>query len=469
VSRPNADTAAIRRAAELAADFLDTLDARPVAASRDAPSLRTALGGPLPAAGQDPVAVIERLARDAEPGVVAAAGPRYFGFVIGGHHPAALAADWLTSTWDQNLGLYVGGPGLTIVEEVAGGWMLDLLGLPPAASNGFVTGGMMANFTGVAAARHALLERAGWDVERQGLYGAPEIDVVIGAEAHATIRVALQYLGLGRERVHAVPTDEQGRMRIDGLAEALAGCRGPVLVCAQAGNVNTGAFDPFEPIADLVRARENAWLHVDGAFGLWAAASPRFAGLVAGVERADSWATDAHKWLNVPYDCGFVATADPTAHRAAMSIAAAYLVQDSGERDGMDWTPEFSRRARGVPVYAVLRALGRDGVREMIERCCDVAARMASRLRDEPGVTVLNDVVLDQVLVRFAAPGESDAAADARTRSVIAAVQRDGTCWLGGTTWHGLAAMRISVVNWATTIDDGDRSVDAILRAAREA
>jgi len=206
--------------------------------------------------------------------------------------------------------------------------------------------------------------------------------------------------------------------------------------------VNTGAFDPFEPIADLVRARESAWLHVDGAFGLWAAASPRFAGLVAGVERADSWATDAHKWLDVPYDCGFVATADAAAHRAAMSIAAAYLVQDSGERDGMDWTPEFSRRARGVPAYAVLRALGRDGVREMVERCCDVAARMASRLGDEPGVTVLNDVVLDQVLVRFAALGESDAAADARTRAVIAGVQRDGTCWLGGTTWHGLAASR---------------------------
>ena len=465
--RSNADTEAIRRAAELAADFLETLDARSVAAASDAGSLRAALGGPLPVEGEDPVAVIERLARDADPGLVATAGPRYFGFVIGGHHPAALAADWLTSAWDQNPGLHVAGPALSIVEETAGGWMLDLLGLPPAASHGFVTGGMMANFTAIAAARHALLERAGWDVERQGLYGAPVLDVVIGAEAHATIRTALQYLGLGRERVRVLPTDGQGRMRVDGLAAVLAACRGPVLVCAQAGNVNTGAFDPFEAIADLVRARENAWLHVDGAFGLWAAASPRFAGLVAGVERADSWATDAHKWLNVPYDCGFAATADPAAHRAAMSITAAYLVQDTGERDGMDWTPESSRRARGVPVYAVLRALGRDGVREIIERCCDVAARMAARLRDAPGVTVLNDVVLDQVLVRFAAPSESDAAADARTRAVIAAVQRDGTCWLGGTTWHGLAAMRISVVNWATTIEDGDRSVDAILAAAR--
>ncbi len=464
----NRDTAAVRRAAELATEFLESLDARPVRASSDAAALRAALGGPLAASGEDPVAVVERLARDADPGLVAMAGPRYFGFVIGGHHPAALAADWLTSAWDQNLGLYVGGPALTIVEETAGRWMLDLLGLPTEASFGFVTGGMMANFTGIAAARHALLARVGWDVERHGLYGAPAVEVVIGAEAHATIRLALQYLGLGRDRVHAVPTDEQGRMRVDGLAEALAACRGPVLVCAQAGNVNTGAFDPLDAIADLVRARDDAWLHVDGAFGLWAAASPRFAGLLAGVERADSWATDAHKWLNVPYDCGFVATADPAAHRAAMTIAAAYLVQDTGERDGVDWTPEFSRRARGVPVYAVLRSLGRDGVRELVERCCAVARRMASRLAAEEGVEVLNAVVLDQVLVRFTRPGETDVAAgDALTRAVIDAVQRDGTCWLSGTTWHGLGAMRISVVNWATTEADGDRSAEAILRAAR--
>ena len=463
----NADTSAVRRAAELATAFLETIDDRAVGAAADAAVLRAAIDGPLPEHGVDPVAVIEQLARDADPGLVAMAGPRYFGFVIGGHHPAALAADWLTSTWDQNVGLYVGGPSPTIFEETAGRWMLDILGLPPTASSGFVTGAMMANFTGIAAARHGLLARAGWDVERQGLYGAPVLDVVIGEEAHATIRLALQYLGLGRERVHLVPTDEQGRMRAGALPAILDACPGPVLVCAQAGNVNTGAFDPFNAIADLVKAREDSWLHVDGAFGLWAAASPAFAGLVAGADRADSWGTDAHKWLNVPYDCGFVATTDPAAHRAAMTIAAAYLIQDTGQRDGMDWTPEFSRRGRGVPVYAVLRALGRDGVRELVERCCTVASRMAASLGAEPGVTILNEVVLDQVLVRFARPGESDAAGDARTKAVIDAVQRDGTCWLSGTTWHGLGAMRISVVNWATTIEDGDRSVDAIVRAAR--
>jgi glutamate/tyrosine decarboxylase-like PLP-dependent enzyme len=466
----NRETAAVRRAAEIAIEFLETLDQRPVRAASDAASLRAALDGPLPAEGEDPVAVIDRLARDADPGIVAMAGPRYFGFVIGGHHPAALAADWLTSTWDQNVGLYVGGPSLTIAEATAGKWMLDLLGLPAEASFGFVTGAMMANFTGLAAARHALLARRGWDVERQGLYGAPAIDVVVGAEAHATIRLALQYLGLGRERVLTVPADEQGRMRIDGLAEVLGACNDPVIVCAQAGNVDTGAFDPLEAIAGLVRARDDSWLHIDGAFGLWAATSPRYAPLVAGAEQADSWATDAHKWLNVPYDCGFVATNDPSAHRAAMTISAAYLVQDTGERDGLDWTPEFSRRGRGVPVYAVLRALGRDGVREVVERCCAVAARMAKQLAAEPGVEVLNDVVLGQVLVRFNRPGQSDiSAGDRLTQAVIDAVQRDGTCWVSGTTWHGLRAMRISVVNWSTTEADGDQSVAAILRVTRAA
>jgi glutamate/tyrosine decarboxylase-like PLP-dependent enzyme len=390
--------------------------------------------------------------------------------VVGGHHPAALAADWLTSAWDQNNGLYAMSPSLSVVEEVAGGWMLDLLGLPATASFGFTTGAMMANFTALAAARHALLQRAGWDVERRGLYGAPEIDVVLGAEAHATIHLALQYLGLGRERVRTVPTDAQGRLRPDLLVEALASCPGPVLVCAQSGNVNSGAFDPIGPIADAVRAQPNAWLHVDGAFGLWAAASPRFSGLLEGVERADSWATDGHKWLNVPYDCGFVACADPAAHRAAMSITAAYLVQDERERDGVDWGPEFSRRARGVPVYAILRALGRDGVREVVERCCDLAARMAARLAGHPGVEILNEVALDQVLVAFRPANVEPAhpidtvAADALTRRVIAEVQRDGTCWLAGTTWHGRAAMRISIVNWSTTEADADRSVEAILR-----
>jgi glutamate/tyrosine decarboxylase-like PLP-dependent enzyme len=463
---------ALERAAELAFEFLDGLPSRPVGATADTTALRAALGGPLSDAGEPDTAVIDRLAGAVDDGLVAMAGPRYFGFVIGGHHPAALAADWLTATWDQNVGIFAGGPALSIVEEVAGGWMLELLGLPATASFGFTTGAMMANFTGIAAGRHALLARSGWDVERQGLYGAPRIDVVVGAEAHATIHLALQYLGLGRERVHVVPADAQGRMRAGELASILGGLDGPVLVCAQAGNVNTGAFDPIRDVVRAVRARSDAWLHVDGAFGLWAATSARFAHLLDGVEQADSWTTDAHKWLNVPYDCGFVACADPEAHRAAMSITAAYLVQGTGERDGVDWAPEFSRRARGVPVYAALRALGRRGVRDMVERCCDLAARMAGRLGAHPGVTILNDVVLDQVLVRFTPTGaaaedpaqEDAAAADRLTRDVIAAVQHDGTCWLSGTTWHDMAAMRISVVNWSTTEADADRSVEAILR-----
>lgn len=467
------DERILRRANELALEFLALLPDRPVGEAANAESLRAALGRPLPEVGEDGLAVVEELAADADPGLVAMAGPRYFGFVIGGHHPVALAADWLTSAWDQNVGLYVGGPAPTVAEEVAAGWLLELLGLPSTASLGFTTGCMMANFTGLAAARHALLAHQGWDVERRGLYGAPEIDVVVGAEAHATVLLALQYLGFGRERVHTVPTDDQGRLRADRLPAVLAECRGPILACVQAGNVNSGAFDPVAEVVSAVHAR-GGWVHVDGAFGLWAAASPRYAGLLRDVALADSWASDAHKWLNVPYDCGFVACADPASHHAAMSIAAAYLVQDTGQRDGFDWVPEFSRRGRGVPVYAALRALGRAGVRELVERCCAIAAAMADRLAAEPGVEILNDVVLDQVLVRFNPPGAGGAggdvaAGDALTRAVIAAVQRDGTCWLSGTTWHGRAAMRISVVNWSTTQADADRSVDAILRCAREA
>jgi glutamate/tyrosine decarboxylase-like PLP-dependent enzyme len=350
-----------------------------------------------------------------------------------------------------------------VVEEAAEGWLLDLLGLPPGASVGFTTGCSLANFTALAAARHAVLARAGWDVEARGLFGAPEIDVVLGEEAHVTILTALQMLGLGRERVHRVPTDRQGRMRAEELPPVLRACTGPLIVCAQAGNVNTGAFDPLDEIADAVREREG-WLHVDGAFGLWARVSSELASLARGAERADSWATDAHKWLNVPYDSGIVVVKDPVSHRAAMTISAAYLVQAEGrERDPLDWVPEFSRRARGFTVYAALRSLGRAGVRGIVERCSALARRFAERLGGQPGVEILNDVVLNQVLVRFAAPGKD---ADAFTREVIARVQADGTCWLGGTVWHGMAAMRISVSSWATTEEDVDRSVAAILRAA---
>ena len=405
--------------------------------------------------------MIDELVEAAEPGLVAMPSGRYFGFVIGGVVPAALAADWLTSTWDQNAGLYVGGPAAAVVEEVAGEWLRQLLGLPAGVSFGFVTGCQMAHVTALAAARHHVLAAAGHDVAQDGLHGAPPIRVVVGEERHVTIDRALRLLGIGSSQLVLVPADGQGRMLADRLPEALAG--GPMIVCAQAGDVNTGAFDPLEAIADAV-AEAGAWLHVDGAFGLWAAASPRLRHLVAGAERADSWATDAHKWLNVPYDSGLVFCRHPDAHRAAMAVHASYLVHapPGAERDQMDWNPEFSRRARGFPVYAAIRSLGRRGVAELVERCCEAARLFAELLGRTDGVEILNDVVLNQVLVRF---GDDDE----RTREVIREVQEDGTCWLGGTTWHGRAAMRISVSNWRTTAEDVERSAAAILRAAATA
>jgi glutamate/tyrosine decarboxylase-like PLP-dependent enzyme len=459
------DADLLKRTTELALEFLEGLPHRRVGPTVPIEELRAALGGPLPEHGEDPLATVERLARAADPGLVGMAGPRYFGFVIGGHVPAALAADWLTSTWDQNATLYVSAPSNSVAEEAASGWLLEILRLPRAASVGFTTGCMMANFTALAAARHAVLARRGWDVETRGLFGAPEIEVVIGDEAHVTILAALQMLGLGRERVKRVPTDGQGRMEAAALRNVLQDCHGPLIVCAQAGNVNTGAFDPLDEIAEAVREREG-WLHVDGAFGLWANASPALAHLARGAERADSWATDGHKWLNVPYDCGIVIVNDPESHRAAMTIAAPYLVQTEGrERDPFDYVPEFSRRARGFTVWAALRSLGRAGISDLIDRCCALARRFAEILRREPGVEILNDVVLNQVLVRFHPPGGGDA--DAFTREVIARVQEDGTCWLGGTIWHGMAAMRISVSNWSTGEGDVEVSAAAILRAAR--
>ncbi len=393
------------RTAKLAAGYLDSLPERPVGLPVGVEEMRAALGGELPEAGEEPIAVVERLAAAADRGVMASSGPRFFGFVVGGTLPAALAADWLATAWDQNAGLYVLAPAASVCEEVAGRWAADLLGLPPGVSFGFVTGGGGANYSALAAARHALLDRVGWDVERRGLYGAPEIEVVLGGEAHVTIHTALQMLGLGRERVHVAAADGQGRMRTDALAEVLAGLRGrPTLVCTQAGNVNTGSFDPFPEIVPLVRAH-GAWLHVDGAFGLWAAASPRYRELVAGAAGADSWATDAHKWLNVPYDSGLVFCADPDAHRMALTATASYLEQSAGrERDPFEWTPEFSRRARGFAVWAALRSLGRRGVAELVDDGCARARRFAAALGGLPGVEVLNEVVLNQVLVRFSPP-----------------------------------------------------------------
>jgi len=460
----------LHQAADLAADFLDRLPDRPVWPPVDLDDLRRSLGGPMPEQGEDPGRVLEALATRAEPGLVGSAGPRYFGFVVGGGVPGALVADWLTSAWDQNAGLYALSPAAAVVEEVVAGWLVDLFGLPASSSVGFTTGATMANFTALAAARHRLLEDAGWNVEDDGLIGAPPVAVLTGDESHVTIYVSLQMLGLGRARVHRVATDEQGRMRADALRETLARVEGPAIVCAQAGNVNTGAFDPLTDIAAAVRARPGAWLHVDGAFGLWAAAAPGLRDRVAGLDGADSWTTDAHKWLNVPYDSGIVIVRDAAAHHAAMTLGAAYYVETAGgERDSYNWVPESSRRARGFAVYAALRSLGRDGLAAMLEGTAAIARRMADGLRGEPGVTILNDVVLNQVLVRFEPPdGGGGEAADAFTRAVIAAVQADGTCWLGGTTWHGMAAMRISVSNWSTTEADADRSVEAILGCARD-
>jgi glutamate/tyrosine decarboxylase-like PLP-dependent enzyme len=458
----------LTRTAALAADFLDRLPDRPVWPPVDLAALRDALGGPIPERGEDAEAVIETLAGSSEPGIVGSAGPRYFGFVVGGGVPAALAADWLTSSWDQNAGLYALSPAGSVVEEVAAGWLIELFGLPAGSSVGFVTGATMANFTAIAAARHRVLDSAGWNVEEEGLTGAPPISIVTGDEAHVTIFVSLQMLGLGRGRVHRVAADGQGRMRPDALRETLAQLDGPTIVCAQAGNVNTGAFDPLPEIAAAVRERENAWLHVDGAFGLWAAAAPGLRDRIEGLGLADSWTTDAHKWLNVPYDSGIVVVRDAAAHHASMTLGAAYYVETAGgERDPYNWVPESSRRARGFAVYAALRSLGRAGLADLLERSCALARRMADGLRGAEGVAILNDVVLNQVLVRFEPPGGGDA--DAFTRAVIAAVQADGTCWLGGTTWHGMAAMRISVSNWRTTEGDADLSVEAILRCARVA
>ena len=456
---------ALETAAAHATQFLRGLAERPVAARAGAEELRARLGGPLPEDPADPAEVVAQLAKLADDGLVATAGPRYFGFVVGGSLPAALAADWLAAAWDQNAGLFVLGPAAATVEDVAAGWLTELLGLPATASCGFVTGGLGANFGGLAAARNHVLARAGWDVERDGLLGAPPVEVVVGAERHVTIDVALRYLGLGSGRLRVVPADDQGRMDAAALGEVLAAVKGPTIVCAQAGNVNTGAFDPLAAIC-AAGHDHGAWVHVDGAFGLWAGASPALRHLVAGVEQADSWATDAHKWLNVPYDSGLVFVAHPQAHLAAFAKVASYLTPgQGGERDPDGFVPEGSRRARGFPVWAALRSLGRSGVAELVERCCGHARRFADALAAADGVEVLNEVVLNQVLVRFPDPGGDH---DGRTREVVRRVQASGTLWLSGTTWHGMAAMRISVSNWSTTDDDVDRSVAAILEATKE-
>jgi len=404
---------------------------------------------PLADEGVEPREVIALLDEAVSPTMLASTSGRFFGFVMGGVLPVTLAASLLVSTWDQNSAYHQTTPGTATLEAVAMEWLVELLGLPPGTAGGFVTGATVANATAIAAARHAVLERVGWDVEADGLFGAPPIRVIVGGEVHPSVRKSLGLVGLGKDRVEAVEVDAQGRFRADRLPRL----EEPCIVILQAGNVNTGAFDPFGEI--VARARDaGAWVHVDGAFGLWAAASPELRGHVEGMELADSWATDFHKWLNVPYDSGIALVRDPAALRAAMGVSAAYLPEPSA-RDPSDFTPELSRRARGVEVWAAFKRLGRSGVRELVERCCRHARRFAEGLR-QAGFEVLNEVALNQVLVSFGPPE--------RTQAVIRALQEDGTCWCGITTWQGRTAMRISVSGWATTDEDVERSLEVMIR-----
>ncbi len=437
----------------VAESFFDSLAERPVCASRDVDQVAEVLGGALAEEGVDPVQVLEELVAGAGPGLVAMPSGRFFGWVIGGVLPAALGADWLTSLWDQNAGLLVSSPAAAGAERVAAGWILDLLGLPPTAAVGFVTGGMMANFTCLAAARHAAYSRVGWDVDREGLIGAPPLTVVVGAERHDTVDVALRYLGIGPARSRVVPADDQGRLKLDPLSELLEGLEpGPLIVCLQAGNVNTGAFDPLGEAIDLVH-RHGGWVHIDGAFGLWAAVSPSHRHLTEGLERADSWATDAHKTLNVPYDSGLAVVADAPSVYEAMGVHAAYLIQDE-RPDPIAAVPEFSRRARGFAAWAALRSLGRRGVVDMVDGFCARARRFADALAQIEGVQVVNDVVFTQVCVAFDG--------DEETGEVVRRLLLDGTAWMTPSVWNGRAVLRISVSNWRTTEEDVDRSVEAI-------
>lgn len=446
-------SALLREATERAQRYLTSLSERPVAPTEAALASLQRFRRAMP---QQPTCAEEVLAELDEcgsPATMASAGARFFGFVIGGSLPVTLASNWLAGAWDQNAGLVATSPVSAVLEEVALGWLLEILRLPPGCAVGFVTSATAANFTALAAARHALLAREGWDVEAQGLFGAPPIEVVVGDEVHASMEKALSMVGFGRARVRRVPCDAKGQMRIEAFPPLERRC----IVCVQAGNVNTGGFDPIGAICS--RAREaGAWVHVDGAFGLWASASPALAHLAQGVEQADSWATDAHKWLNVPYDSGLVFVREPDAVRAAMAVGGAYLSQ-SETRVPYHYTPDFSRRARGVEVWAALRQLGREGLAELIERNCRQARRFAAGLAQQ-GYEILCDVLLNQVLVSF---GTAE-----QTREVITRLQKDGTCWCGGTTWQGRTAMRISVSSWATTDSDVERSLEAMIRIAAE-
>ncbi len=454
VGTPPPNCLPLRVAFDHATAFIDGLGTRDVAARADAESLRAVLGGVLPAAASDPAAVIEAVARGMEPGLLGTSTGRFFGWVIGGALPVGIAADWLASSWDQNAAAFATSPASSVIEEVCGAWLKELLGIPAQASFAFVTGCQMAHATALAAARHRLLADRGVDVEADGLAGAPRLRILTGQTRHESLLRAARLVGIGTRAVEVLPVDEASRLRLDALAAALAASDQPTVVCLQAGDMNTGAFDPFVEACVLARAH-GAWVHVDGAFGLWAAASPRLRHLLAGAEGAHSWATDGHKWLNVPQDCGYVFIADRAAHHGAFAQVTSFAHAVEDTRRQLEWGPEWSRRTRALPSYAVIRSLGHEGIAAMIEGCCDHARALVEGLAALPGVEVLAWPQINQGLVRF---GDSDE----RTDAVVAAVQAGGEAWFGSTVWRGKRVMRISVCDWRTAASDVNRAIEAI-------
>ncbi len=450
--------AALDAAYAQAAAFLAGLDSRGVAAATDAPALRTALGSALPEGPADPAEVIDHLARGMDPGLLGTSTGRFFGWVIGGALPVAIAADWLISAWDQNAAAYATSPAASVIEEVCGAWLKSLLGIPQTASFAFVTGCQMAHATALAAARHRLLAERGHDVEADGLAGAPALRILTGTTRHESLLRAARLVGIGTNAIETLPVDEGSRLHLDSLAQALAASDRPTIVCLQAGDMNTGAYDPFTEACALARAK-GAWVHIDGAIGLWAAASPNLRGLMKGAEAAQSWATDGHKWLNVPQDSGYVFIADSAAHRGAFAQTTSFAHAVESTRRQLEWGPEWSRRARAVPTYAVLRSLGRTGVAAMIDRSCDLARALVDGLAALPGVEILARPRINQGLVRFLDPAGDH---DARTEAVVAAVQASGTTWFGSTLWRGQRAMRISVCDWRTDESDVAQAIGAV-------
>ena len=452
----SAMTAAARHAIAYR-DRIASAERTPVA---DYAAMLAAFAAPVPETGDESAAIVEELVEKATPGIRAKTSPRFFGWVIGNSHPTGVAADWLTSAWGQNVGNLISAPAASAVEKIAADWLLDLLHLPSESSVGFVTGATIANFVCLAAARSEVLRRVGWDVEADGLFGAPPVEVVIGADAHATVYSALKYLGLGARRVHIVEADESGRMLARDFERVLRTCAGPVIAIAQAGQINTGACDPFAEIAPVAKDA-GAWLHVDGAFGLWAQACPSRAHLTAGVDAADSWATDGHKWLQTPYDCGFAIVRDPEAHRRAMAISASYLPPAEGaERDPSAYVPELSRRARGFATWAMIKQLGRAGIADMVECHCQIARHMGERLADEPGIELVAPVELNQFMVRFGGD-------DAKTLETVRQIQQDAIAFFGSAQWRDQWVMRASVTSIATTMTEADVAVDAVIDAWR--